>query len=84
MRFALALVLVLGCGGPATPAARPGNPAVYERIAALSDCRALQQEFETADANGKRHRAAGETDQAKWTTAYMAAADERMKALRCY
>jgi len=78
-----ASIVIVACGG-ASPAARPGSSAVYERIAALTDCRALQQEFDTADANQRRDLAAGRTEQATWSTAYMKAADERMKTLKCY
>lgn len=76
-------VVVVACGA-ASPTARPGSSAVYERIAAMTDCRALQQEFDMADSNHKRDLAAGRTEQATWSTAYMKAADERMKAMKCY
>lgn len=80
------IVLVMSSCSAATPAPtpRPGSSAVYERIAALTDCPSLQREFDTADANGKRDREAGRAEQAAWATAYMRAADERMKSLKCY
>jgi hypothetical protein len=85
MRWLMVLTIgVLACGGGAQPSARPGSAAVYERIAALTDCAALQREFDTAEANGARDRAAGKAEQAEWSVAYMKAADERMRALRCH
>lgn len=76
------LVLVVACGMSA-PAARPGNPDVYARIASLTDCRELQKEFDTAEANGRRDREAGRLEQARASTSYMDAADARMKQVGC-
>lgn len=65
------VVLILaGCSAPAEPV---GNPEVLERIGGMEDCTALQQEFDTADASS------GEA-----ATAYMKAADERMREVGCY
>ena len=69
----LAAAVALSACSSGGEADRPGSPEVYERIAGLEDCAALQQEFDTAEANG------GETG-----TAYMKAADERMQELGCY
>lgn len=66
----------------ATATARPGNAAVYERIDALTDCDALQAEFDQADTNGQRQRAAGQSSAA--SISYMEAADARMRELDCY
>ncbi len=69
-------------GGP-TPqtAAQPGNAAVYQRIAGLTDCTALQAEFDQAYAD---HNAAPALSDGKaWTLGYMTAAQDRMTALHC-
>lgn len=63
---------------------RPGSPDVYARIAELTDCAALQAEFDLADATRKRP---GGVEGASWTQigiAYMEAADSRMSDLGCY
>jgi len=72
------VVLLAGCGG----GDQPGNPKVYDRIASLTDCAALQQEFDTAAAS--HDRAAAGSDQAEAATSYMEAADDRLKELNCY
>ena len=66
-----------------TPDPRPGSPAVYQRIAGLRDCAALQKEFDTAAATGDRERAASRIDMARLSTSYMDAADARMRQLGC-
>jgi hypothetical protein len=80
--IAIIVIAVAVFGGDDNPA-RPGNPAVYERIAAATDCGTLQSEFDTAQANGARDRTAGNLKAAEVSTAYMAAADERMQQLGC-
>jgi hypothetical protein len=95
MRYFIVLLFVFlaGCadtGGPSTepaptkePTPRPGVAAVYERIESLTDCRALQAEFDQAATNGQRARAAGNLEQSRISTAYMEAADKRMRELKC-
>lgn len=61
---------------------RPGSPAVYARIAALTDCQALQREFDVAMDNADRQHDAGGTADA--SLAYSEAADERMREVGCY
>lgn len=74
MRTAAVLLLTVALAGcSAAVEERPGNPDVYERIGGMEDCAELQREFDTADAHG------GET-----STAYMKAADERMREVGCY
>ena len=85
MRIAVVLglmsaVLLCGCNKPAQ--SRPGSPEVYQRIAGLSDCRLLQGEFDTASANHGRSGAS--LAQMEAASGYMAAADERMRAVGCY
>jgi hypothetical protein len=88
MCVAVGLALLLSaCGGAADSGAteeetKPGNAAVYERIAGLTDCAELQAEFDTASANNDA--AEPGTDEHKATTAYMEAADARMQEVDCY
>lgn len=85
----VALVLVLtvfsvvrgSLSGTPTLAARPGSVAVYQRIEALTDCTAIQAEFDQAYAD---HEAApAGAPGREWTVGYMDAANDRMKALGC-
>ena len=68
-------LLLAGCGG----SDRPGDPAVYERIAGLSDCSQLQEQFNLAE---RTHQRGGEWGPSG--TAYMEAADKRMREVGCY
>jgi hypothetical protein len=61
-----------------------GNPAVYQRIAADTDCASLQAQFDQAAANHDRDSDAGDLEAMKWSTGYMVAADDRMRGLGCY
>jgi hypothetical protein len=67
-----AVILLAGCGS------EPGNPDVYARINAMTDCAELQREFDQADAN----RSLPTDDDIP--IAYMKAADERMDEIGCY
>jgi hypothetical protein len=62
---------------------RPGSPDVYSRIKAATDCKILQGEFNTAQANYKRDLTQGATDLAKVDTSYIDAATARMRDLGC-
>jgi len=53
----LASVALVGCGS--SPETRPGNPAEYRRIEALTDCSVLQRELRQAKANYERELQAG-------------------------
>jgi hypothetical protein len=66
----LLAIAVAGCGSSASEEPRTGNPAVYDRINAETDCATLQGEFDIAERN---HH-----------TDYMQAADDRMRQLGCY
>lgn len=77
--LALATVLLAGCGSTSPP----GRAEVYDRINALSDCAALQAEFNQADTNHTRDVARG-SDLAEVDLSYMEAAEERMKAIGCH
>ena len=72
LAIAALAVFTAGCASSAeTPTtARPTNPAVFERINSLTDCAALQAEFDQAEENGM--------------TSYMRAAHDRMGAVGCY
>lgn len=74
-----ACVALSGCNKSAP--AKPGDPEVYKRIAATKDCAELQREFDTASAN---HDRAATGVQRETATAYMTAADERMREVGCY
>lgn len=59
-----------------------GSADVYNRILSSTDCIALQADFDQADANLKLHDPG--TALYKMGEGYMAAADNRMKAIGCY
>jgi hypothetical protein len=61
----------------------PGSPEVYKRIAAMTDCAAIQQERDTADANAKRDRERGRPDLAEIAASYRSAAEVRMEDFGC-
>lgn len=77
----LACVIAGACAPSST--AHPGNPSVYERIAASTDCGHLREEFDTAEASGQRDRDAGRLDQARMSTSYMEASHQRMREIGC-
>lgn len=82
MRAAIILAAVVslaGCGGGEE--SRPGSPAVYQRIEALTDCQALQREFDQAAANHEREPAGSAAREA--ALGYMKAAEARRKQLGC-
>lgn len=57
-----------------------GSPDTYTRILTLTDCTALQNEFNQAEANLQEPG----TPQYQWGLGYMKAADDRMKEIGCY
>lgn len=67
-----------------TTAGRLGSAAVYAEIAAETSCVELQAMFERAEANGAAARSRRNLDLAEVTTAYMTAADRRMRQIGCY
>lgn len=73
------LVVLAAC---AAEAERPGSPAVYDRIEAMTDCRELQGEFDTAMESVESRRPGD--DLRDVSLAYAEAADQRMKSLDCY
>lgn len=86
----LAALAVAGCS-PAdtgTTRARPtpeqeqvGEPAVFARIKALTDCAEIQAEFETAFGNSEK--AEPGTARHEAAVAYMDAANDRLEAVGC-
>jgi hypothetical protein len=71
------MLLLPGCGG----GEKPGNQAVYDRIAATKDCGKLQAEFETAMRTVDRFPAGAE--QRKIPLAYADAAADRQAEVGC-
>jgi outer membrane biosynthesis protein TonB len=67
---------------PSPTETRPGNPEVYQQIAAETNCARLQETFDRAYENNKT--AAFGSEEAKWTLEYMKAADSRMRELGCF
>jgi hypothetical protein len=63
-----------------------GLPAVYQRIAAETDCTKLHAEFDIAEQNFHKELAAGFAREPyrKACLGYMKAASERLKAVGCY
>jgi hypothetical protein len=58
-----------------------GSRAIYERIAAMTDCASLQAEYDAAAANNAVLDPS--TDEYRWTSGYIAAAQDRMDELGC-
>jgi hypothetical protein len=79
---AAATAVALVASGCDAVDSKPGNPAVYDRIAAETDCDELQAEFDTAMDN--HDRVAAGSEQASWSLGYAKAADARMNELGCY
>jgi hypothetical protein len=88
LAFTVLILVSLACGASAPTSAQDyvnehgGKLEVYERILNFTDCASLQNEFNQAEAN--LQLAAPGTAAYKWGIGYMAAADDRMKALDCY
>lgn len=81
----VAAVVLSGCGAEPSPEDYAdeygGNTDVYEGIAGLDDCTALQREFDFASANNER--AESGTSEHKETLGYLTAAQDRMKSIGC-
>lgn len=77
-----ALLLVACAVGTEAEPERLGSPAAHERIAGLSDCGELQDEFDVANANFDG--AAAGSDAASVAISFMEHADERLIELGCY
>lgn len=84
----LVAVLTIGCqqdqGATDTDylAEYGGNSAIYERIADLSDCAELQNEFDiAAEINDGAEPG---TPAHRQSTGYMTATDDRMREVGCY
>ena len=85
MKRLLVVGLVLAAGTLSACSASPeqtGSPAVFQRIASMTDCADLQSEFDTAERNGDAARARSRLDLAKASTSYMRSADDRMRESR--
>lgn len=77
------VALIAACAFAFSRDDQPGAPEVYSRINGLTNCAALQAEFNTAAAAHARDTARGRTDLAEIDTSYMEAAEGRMKTLGC-
>lgn len=84
----LVVALLAGCGGSATTQSDTdyfeeygGSVAVYDRIAALTDCEELQAEFNQAAENNDL--AEPGTTGHKVSLGYMTAAEDRRQELGC-
>lgn len=80
---AVLAIAVASCGGEESEE-RPGEPSVYDAIAAETDCQALQESFDRAEATSKREGGTAEWSWSEIGLAYMKAADERMEEIGCY
>lgn len=76
----LAVMLLSACAPRATE--RIGSPEVYARIEAITDCEALQREFDGAMTNAEA-RQHGDPLR-KVSIAYADAAEDRMEKIGCY
>lgn len=72
-----------GGGGSAGSSSYASNP-VYRRIYGMTDCVALQAEFDIADENASRLQDAGRYEDARLPIKYMDWADDRMQDVGCY
>ena len=61
---------------------RPGSAAVYDRIESLTDCDALQREFDTAMDSVEAREPGDRLRDISMT--YARAADSRMSSIDCY
>lgn len=66
----------------ATTTTRIGNPDVYAKIEAMTDCAELQREFDVAMDNAERRRPGDQLRDV--SMAYAKAADTRLEKLGCY
>lgn len=72
-----------GCSEPARETQdRRGDPAVYQRINASTDCQQLQREFDIAMTNAEAHNP-GDRQRAI-SLSYADAADARLRKIGCY
>jgi hypothetical protein len=85
----IALILLRACDASATVKTADhyvneygGNVQVYERILALDDCSALQEEFDQADENTQLQEPG--TPQYRWSIGYMEASNDRMEEIGCF
>ena len=83
--FTLAVLGGLGSRCSREPP-RPGDPAVYARMKASTDCAALRWDYAQAQAGLQRAASARHVGERARLHAlgYMQAADERMRELGCY
>lgn len=75
--LAVAMSLLVACDEEL-----PGDPAVYERIAAMTDCAELQETFDRNYDDAERREPG--TTLRQIVMSYGDAADRRMREIGCY
>lgn len=86
---ALVGALIFGCIwaytglGPEPASDRPGRDSVYEHINSTTDCTQLQADFNRYEASGRQARERDDLESSEANTAYMGAAERRMRELGC-
>lgn len=84
---ALTGLALTACSGSSTSTdsnPRQGNPDTYQRINALTDCVALQAEFDRFDRAHSEFIEKSDLANAETATDYMKAVDDRMRTIGCY
>lgn len=87
----LAALTLSACWTPPGPpvggndeGAPQGNPATYQRINSLTDCVALQAEFDRFERAHRQFIDSRDLGNAEVATDYMATVDDRMRIVGCY
>ena len=86
MRIPIASIIIIStwisvssCGS----SDEPGNAETFERIDSLTDCNALQTEFEQFEIQHYDSMDADDPENVRVAEAYMGATDDRMSAIGC-
>lgn len=80
-RFVIACLAVVALAACSSGDDKPGNAAVYDRIGSLTDCSAVQAEFNAAFDTSERTE--GGTDEHEAAVGYMEAANDKLESLGC-
>lgn len=84
LAFAALALVACSSSSAETSGRTPGNPETYQRINSLTDCVALQAEFDRFDREHDAFLAASNITNAEVATDYMYAVDEQMRRVGCY